>query len=50
MFLALGIFLLVAWVFGFVFFKVTAFAIHLLIVVALIAFIAHFIRGRAAAP
>jgi hypothetical protein len=50
MFLALGIFLLVTWVVVFVLFKVTIFAIHLLIIVALISFIAHLFRGGRGTP
>jgi Family of unknown function (DUF5670) len=50
MFLAIGIFLLVAWIFGFVFFKVTAFAIHILLIVALIAVITHFVKRKSSSP
>lgn len=37
--------LLVLWILGFVAFHVTAFAIHLLIIAAVIALVAHFIVG-----
>lgn len=48
MLLILGIILLIAWLLGLFAFKVTAGFIHLLIVVAVIAFILHFMRGRRA--
>ncbi|MEA3052353.1 MAG: hypothetical protein QOG72_1256 [Sphingomonadales bacterium] len=40
--------LVVLWVCGFLFFKVAGGLIHILLVVAVIAVIAHFVRGRAA--
>jgi hypothetical protein len=46
MLLILGIILLVAWLLGLFVFKVTAAFIHLLIVIAVVVFILHFIRGR----
>jgi hypothetical protein len=46
MLLILGIILLVCWLLGLFVFKVTAGFIHLLIVIAVIVFILHFIRGR----
>jgi uncharacterized protein DUF5670 len=45
MLLALGIILALAWLFGFVVFHVATWAIHLLIVLAVIAVIVHFVRG-----
>lgn len=48
MLLIIGIILLVAWLLGLFAFKVTAGFIHLLIVVAVIAIILHFVRGRRA--
>ena len=48
MLLIIGIILLVAWLLGLLAFKVTAGFIHLLIVVAVIAIILHFVRGRRA--
>ncbi len=45
MLLALGIILALAWIFGFAVFHVASWAIHLLIVVAVISVIAHFLRG-----
>jgi len=42
----LGLILLVAWVTGFGFFHVASAAIHVLIVLALISILLHFIRGR----
>jgi hypothetical protein len=38
--------LVVLWLLGFAVFKVTAVAIHLLLLIAVIAVIAHFVRGR----
>jgi hypothetical protein len=46
MLLTLAIILLVAWLLGLFAFKVTAAFIHLLIVVAVVLFVLHFIRGR----
>lgn len=46
MLLALGIILALAWVFGLVVFKVSAAAIHILLVAALIGVVLHFVRGR----
>ena len=46
--LILAIVLLIAWLLGLFVFKVTAAFIHLLIVIAVIAFVLHFIRGRRA--
>lgn len=43
----LAIVLLVLWALGFVVFKVTAGLIHLLIIIAVIALVMHFVRGRA---
>ena len=48
MLLILAIILLVAWLLGLFVFKVTAAFIHILIVIAVIVFILHFIRGRRA--
>jgi len=50
MLLAIGIVLLILWLAGFIAFKVTAWFIHVLIVLAVIAFIMHFARGRSATP
>jgi hypothetical protein len=38
--------LVVLWLAGFIVFKVTAWFIHVLIVIAVIAFIMHLLRGR----
>lgn len=46
MLLILGIILFVAWLLGLFVFKVTAAFIHLLVLVAIIAVIMHFVRGR----
>jgi hypothetical protein len=46
MLLVIGIILLILWLAGVIAFKVTAWFIHLLIVLAVIAIIMHFLRGR----
>ena len=46
---AIGAILLVLWLLGFVAFHVTFGAIHLLLVIAVVLFIAHFLTGRSAA-
>jgi Flp pilus assembly protein TadB len=46
MFLTIALALFVIWVLCLLVFKVTAGAIHLLVAIAVIAFIVHFIRGR----
>jgi hypothetical protein len=48
MLLIIAIILLVLWLAGFLAFHVTAWFIHLLIILAIIAFILHFVRGRSA--
>ena len=48
MLLTLAIILLIAWLLGLVAFHVTAWFIHILIVLAVIVFILHFIGGRRA--
>jgi hypothetical protein len=47
MLIGLAIVLFVIWVLCLLVFKITAAAIHLLIIIAVIAFIVHFVRGRA---
>ena len=47
MLLTLAIILLILWLAGVVAFHVTAWFIHVLIVIAVIMFILHFVRGRA---
>ena len=47
MLLILAILFALAWVFGFVVFHVASGAIHVLIIVAVIALVAHFVRGKA---
>ena len=42
---ALAIILLLGWAFGFFAFHVTSFAIHILLIVAVIALVMHFMRG-----
>jgi hypothetical protein len=46
MILIIAVVLLVLWLLGFLAFHVTAFAIHLLLIAAVIAVIAHFTVGR----
>jgi hypothetical protein len=49
MFLILFIVLVVAWLLGFLAFHVAGSLIHLLIIVAVISLIVHFVRGRSTA-
>ena len=49
MFLILFIVLLVAWLLGFLAFHIAGGLIHLLLAVAVISLIVHFVRGRGAA-
>ena len=42
----LGVILLVAWITGFGVFHVASTAIHILIVLALISIVMHFVRGK----
>ena len=42
----IGVILLIAWLLGFVAFNVDSGLIHLLLVIAVVAIIFHFIRGR----
>ena len=49
MFLILFIVLLLAWLLGFLAFHVAGSLIHLLLIVAVISLIVHFVRGRSAA-
>lgn len=49
MFLVLFIILLLAWIFGFVAFHVAGGLIHLLLIVALISLVVHFVTGRSVA-
>jgi Family of unknown function (DUF5670) len=44
----LAILLLIGWVLGFTVFHVTGFLIHLLLIVAVIAFVMQFFTGRTA--
>jgi Family of unknown function (DUF5670) len=46
MLLILAIILLVAWLLGFLVFHVASGLIHLVVVVAVVLFILHFVRGR----
>ena len=49
MFLGLALALFVIWVLCVLAFKITFGAIHILVVIAIIAFIVHFVRGRRSA-
>ena len=49
MFLALGFVLLLLWLGGFFVFHVTAFFIHILLILAVVSIIFHFMRGAASA-
>ena len=42
----IGVILLIAWLLGFVAFHVAGGLIHILLVIAVVAIIMHFIRGR----
>ncbi len=46
MLLALAVLLAIAWLLGFTVFHVASGAIHILIIVAIIAAIVHFVQGR----
>jgi hypothetical protein len=46
MFLLLALILLVAWLGGFTVMHVSSAAIHLLIILAIISVVVHFVRGR----
>ena len=46
MLIALAIVLFIAWIFGFVVYHAASFAIHLLLLAAIISFIIHLVRGR----
>ncbi len=49
MYLALGFILLLLWLGGFFVFHITAFFIHILLILAVISLVFHFIRGTASA-
>jgi hypothetical protein len=46
MFIGLGVILLIAWILAFAVFHVAGFFIHLLLIVAAISLIWHFVAGR----
>jgi len=46
MFIALAVLFAIAWLLGLTVMKVSAVAIHILLVLAVISVVAHFIRGR----
>ncbi len=46
MWIAIGIILLLLWLGGFLMFHTAGFLIHILLIVAVIAFILHFVTGR----
>jgi hypothetical protein len=45
----IGIILLIAWLLGFIAFHVTVGFIHILLALAIILIVMHFVRGRSAA-
>jgi len=45
MFIALAIILAIAWLLGFTMFHAAGFAIHLLLIAAVISVVAHFLKG-----
>jgi hypothetical protein len=49
MFLAIGLILLLLWLGGFFVFHVTALFIHILLILAVISVVFHFMRGTASA-
>lgn len=46
MLLTIAIILAILWLLGFLAFHITAWAIHIVIIVAIILFIVHLVRGR----
>jgi Family of unknown function (DUF5670) len=48
MFLLLAIILGIAWIGGFAMFHVTSAAIHILLVLAIVSIVLHFVRGKRA--
>jgi hypothetical protein len=46
MWLALAIILVLLWVGGFLIFHIAAFALHILLIVAVVVFVIHLISGR----
>jgi Family of unknown function (DUF5670) len=50
MFITIAIVLVVLWLLGFVVFHVSSFLIHILLLVAVISLIWHFVAGRRGAP
>ena len=49
MFLGIGIVLVLLWLGGFVMFHTAGFLIHILLILAVVSFVIHFITGRRAA-
>lgn len=49
MWIAIAILLLIGWVLGFAVFHVAGFLIHILLIVAVISFVLHFLFGSRAA-
>jgi len=50
MFIGLFVILLALWLFGFTAMHVASFAIHILLLLAIISLIVHFVRPRGAPP
>jgi hypothetical protein len=49
MYLGLGLILLLLWVGGFLVFHISAFFIHILLILAIVSTIFHFVRGSTSA-
>jgi hypothetical protein len=49
MWVIIGVILLILWALGFLVFHVAGFFIHILLLVAVVAIIVHFVRGRGSA-
>lgn len=47
MLMTIGLILLVLWLLGLFAFKITSAVIHLVLIIAVIALVMHFVRGRA---
>ncbi|MGH7025474.1 MAG: lmo0937 family membrane protein [Caulobacteraceae bacterium] len=50
MWIIIAIVLVLLWIFGFLVFHIAGFLIHILLLIALVALIVHFVRGRRGAP
>lgn len=50
MLLTIALLLFAAWILGFAVFHVASVAIHVLIIIAVVSIVMHFVRGRRAGP